>query len=56
MLVGKKSRDKWVARIMYKGKIINLGSFTNKEDAIKVRQEAEIKYFGEFKREEQTVC
>ena len=52
----KKSRDKWVARIMYKGKIINLGSFTNKEDAIKVRQEAEIKYFGEFKREEQTVC
>jgi len=26
-----------------------LGLFTNKEDAIKVRREAEIKYFGDFR-------
>ena len=25
------------------------GIFTNKEDAIKAREEAEIKYFGEFR-------
>lgn len=40
-----KSRNKWVARIQNK----HLGYFNNKEDAIKVRQEAEIKYFGEYR-------
>ena len=29
-------------------KYIYLGSFINKQDAIKVRKEAELKYFGEF--------
>ena len=34
--------------IVVDGKKINLGLFENKEQAIKVRKEAEEKYFGEF--------
>lgn len=41
-------REKWVAQINC-GKIRKtLGYFTQKEDAIKSRLDAEIKYFGEF--------
>lgn len=40
--------DKWRAYIMLNWKQINLGLFDNFEDAVKVRKEAEIKYFGEF--------
>jgi len=43
-----ESRDKWVAQIMVDRKHITLGYFTKIDDAIKVRKEAEIKYFGEF--------
>lgn len=39
---------KWVAQISISKKNIYLGSFENKEDAIKARKEAEEKYFGEF--------
>lgn len=45
-----KRLNKWEARIGYKNKSIYLGIYKNKEDAIKARQEAEIKYFGEFRR------
>lgn len=46
------SRDKnWSAYITFENKMIHLGSFQNKEDAIKARQEAELKYFGEFNRD-----
>lgn len=38
-------RSKWKARIQLQGKVHNLGTFMNKEDAIKARQEAEEKYF-----------
>ena len=42
-------RDKrWVAKITINQKTINLGSFKNEKDAIKVRRKAELKYFKEF--------
>ena len=44
-----KNRNKWVAEIRYKYKKIHLGYFDNLEAAAKVREEAEIKYFGEFR-------
>ncbi len=40
-----KQNKNWRARIFIKGKNINLGSFTKIKDAIKVRKEAEEKYF-----------
>ena len=43
-----KLRNKWIAHI--KGK--NLGRFNTKEEAIKVRKQAEIEYFGEFRNKE----
>ena len=43
-----KKYNKWLAEISVKGKRINLGYFENKDDAIKVRKEAEEKYFGEW--------
>lgn len=47
-VVWDKQRNKWKAIITLNNKQIHLGRFDNKEDAIKVRREAEIKYFGEF--------
>lgn len=47
----KKSR-KWMVRITVDNKIIYLGLYENLEDAIKVRKEAEEKYFGEYKNED----
>lgn len=44
-----KKAKRWRAHIMINGKHIHLGYFINKEDAIKVRREAEIKYFGDFR-------
>lgn len=41
-----KSRQRWVAQIEFQGRHYNLGRFTDKEEAIKVRKEAEKKYFG----------
>lgn len=43
-----KPTGKWAAQITVNKKRINLGTYENKEDAIKVRIEAENKYFGEF--------
>lgn len=39
-----KKNSKWQAYISYKKKIVNLGYFVNKEDAIKERELAEVKY------------
>lgn len=50
----KKDKNKWKAYITINGKQIHLGYF-NKEDfdkAIKARKQAEIKYFGEYRRNE----
>lgn len=43
-----KNKTKYCARIMVNYKTIYLGTFNTLEEAIKARQEAEIKYFGEF--------
>lgn len=42
----EKTRNKWVASITIDYKQIKLGRFVNKEDAIKTRLRAELKYFG----------
>lgn len=42
--------NKWRARIKFRGKLINLGTFSTIEDATKARRRAEDKYFGEFIR------
>jgi len=44
-----RSLSKWKAFIRADGKNKYLGTFENIEDAIIVRREAEIKYFGEFR-------
>ena len=36
----------WVAQIGYKGERIRIGTFSNKQEAIKARLKAELKYFG----------
>lgn len=51
-----KNRKKWVAKIKINYKQINLGGFTNKEDAIKARRKAEKKYFGEFSYKRTNLC
>lgn len=51
-VVFDKRRNKWYARIMINGKNLHLGSFATEEEAIKVRRQAEIKYFKEYKYEE----
>ena len=40
-----QSKGKWIAHIGLRGKIICLGTYEKKEDAIKARREAEEKYF-----------
>lgn len=40
---------KWVAQIMINKKSVFLGRFFSKDDAVKARRRAEIKYFGEYR-------
>ena len=44
--------EMWRAYIKHNGKFCSLGYYANKEDAIKARKEAEVKYFGEFRRKD----
>ena len=44
----KKSK-KWCAEIKFNYKKVYLGTFVNKEDAVKIRKETEIIYFGEYR-------
>lgn len=39
---------KWRARLRFKGKIYNFGSYVNFDDAVKARKEAEQQIYGEF--------
>ena len=43
-----KNTGKWRARLKFKGKIMNFGSYKNFEDAVKARKEAEQRIYGEF--------
>ena len=43
-----EKREKWRVRIAMNNKQLHLGYFIKKQDAIKVRRQAEQKYFGEF--------
>jgi len=45
-------RNKWQARIVISRKEKHLGYFDTKEEAIRARKAAEVKYFGEFARQE----
>lgn len=47
--VGFHKRDgKWYANIRVDGELIHLGYFKEKEDAIKARENAELKYYGKY--------
>jgi len=41
-------RSKWKARVAFNKKEMFLGYFKSREDAIKARKEAEVKYFGKY--------
>lgn len=45
-----KNRQKWLAQIQVNYKQINLGCFTDIEDAAHTYEKAAIEYFGEFAR------
>lgn len=47
-VIWDKSRNKWKAVIEFKKRIYYLGRYDKKEDAIKIRKEAEEKLFGKF--------
>lgn len=44
----RKDSNKWRSRLRVDGKLLSLGVFVNKNDAIIARLKAEKKYFGEF--------
>ena len=52
----RKDCDKWQAQIVVNRKCVYLGSFSDKEEAIKARLKAEVKYFGEFQHDPANVC
>lgn len=43
-----KQAGKWNPKIRYNGKNLHLGYYSSKEEAIEVRRQAELKYFGEI--------
>lgn len=51
-VVWSKRDNRWRAKIKVDDKEIHLGSFDKLKDAIKAREEAEEKYFGEYRRKE----
>lgn len=44
-----KQRSKWRAYIKINNKYMHLGYYNDFQDAVKIRSEAEIKYFGEYR-------
>ena len=44
-----KLEQKWKAYIKINQQMIHLGTFTDKEDAIVARKNAELKYFGKYR-------
>ena len=47
----EKKTGKWRARLKFKGKIMNFGSYTKFEDAVAARKAAEEEYYGAFLEE-----
>lgn len=47
-----KESQKWMVRITVDNEVIYLGLYENLEDAIRVRKEAEEKYFGEYQNKD----
>jgi len=45
-----KKSNRWVAYIQYKKEFIKLGYYQDFETAVKVRKETELKYFGDYHR------
>lgn len=45
----ESNTGKWCVRIKKDGKRITIGYFNNKDEAIHARKEAEIKYFGQHR-------
>ena len=43
-----KRTGKWRARLRFKGKFYNLGTYVSFDDAVKARKQAESEYYGEF--------
>ncbi len=43
-----KSSGRWRARLKFKGKLMNFGSYTNYDDAVKARKAAEQEIYGEY--------
>ena len=44
-----KERGKWMSRITVNGKNVNLGRYSSFDEAVAVRENAELKYFGRLK-------
>lgn len=44
----RRDTNKWSAKITVDNRVIHLGCFINKDDAIDARLNAEVKYFGEY--------
>ncbi len=49
----EKRTNKWRARLKFKGKIMNFGSYERFEDAVAARRQAELEYFGAFLEEQE---
>lgn len=48
-----KKSGKWRARLKFKGVLMNFGSYSSFEEAVKARQQAEDEYYGKFLSEMQ---
>ena len=45
----RRKGNKWSSYIGVNGKYVHLGNFYNFEDAVRVREDAEVKYFGDYR-------
>jgi len=43
-----KKQNKWYVRLKFQGKLLYFGSYSNYDDAVKARQQAEEEIFGKF--------
>lgn len=52
----ERKTGKWRARLSFKGKVYNFGSYPNFEDAVKARKEGERLIYGEFLKQKNKEC